>query len=195
MARKGLNKEAVVLAAVHLIEEKGYASFSMRELAMMLGVKTASLYNHVESMDELFVEVGLTAVSMMIAYENESISGKNQNDALFALADAYRRFAKEHYELYKIIMSLQKTQNAVLEQAAGRITEPIMRVLSGYDMDERLKMHWQRILRSMMHGFVAHEQSGGFSHFPIDKDESYHLAIQVIADSIEKAGKGHNENR
>ncbi|MDE7249505.1 MAG: TetR/AcrR family transcriptional regulator [Lachnospiraceae bacterium] len=37
----------VVHAAITLIEEKGNQNFSMRELADMLQVKTAALYNHV----------------------------------------------------------------------------------------------------------------------------------------------------
>jgi hypothetical protein len=49
-----------------VIEDKGYAAFSMGELAKSLNVKTASLYNHVESLDALFTDVGLAAVSQMV---------------------------------------------------------------------------------------------------------------------------------
>ena len=42
--------------AAALIEEKGLDDFSMGELAKRLNVKTASLYNHVESLDSLLEE-------------------------------------------------------------------------------------------------------------------------------------------
>ena len=50
MAHKGLSPDAVVKAAVELIEQQGRDAFSMRLLADQLGIKTASLYNHVENM-------------------------------------------------------------------------------------------------------------------------------------------------
>lgn len=195
MPRQGLNRDSVVEASIRLIEEKGYAAFSMSELAKSLNVKTASLYNHVESLDDLFTEVGLAVVSQMVASETQAIEGKEKNDALFAIATAYRSFAKDHFELYRVIMSLQKSTNEILERAAGQITEPVLKVLSGYGLSITEQMHWQRILRSVMHGFVAHEEAGGFSHFPLDRNESYLLAIQCVADGLQNAGKKQDEHR
>ncbi|MEA4890208.1 MAG: TetR/AcrR family transcriptional regulator [Clostridiaceae bacterium] len=195
MPRQGLNRESVVEASIQFIEEKGYTAFSMGELAKSLNVKTASLYNHVESVDALFTEVGLAAVSQMVASETQAIKGKEKNDALFAIAAAYRTFAKDHNELYRVIMSLQKSKNKVLERAAGQITEPILQVLSGYGLSRVEQIHWQRILRSMMHGFVAHEELGGFSHYPADKNESYQMAVQCIADGLQNVKKEQNEDR
>lgn len=194
MPRRGLNRDSVVEASIRLIEEKGYAAFSMGELAKSLNVRTASLYNHVESLDALFTEVGLAAVSQMVASETRAIEGKEKDEALFAIAAAYRAFAKEHNQLYRVIMSLQKSKNEVLERAAGQITEPILQVLSGYGLSRAEQMHWQRILRSMMHGFAAHEEAGVFSHCPLDKDESYRMAIQCIADGLHNAGEKQNEH-
>jgi len=193
MPRQGLNRDTIVEASIRLIEEKGYAAFSMSELAKSLNIKTASLYNHIESLDTLCTEVGLAAVAQMVAKEQKAIEGKEKDEALFAIADAYRAFAKEHNELYRVIMSLQKSKNEVLERAAGQITGPIMQVLSGYGLSKTEQMHWQRILRSMMHGFAAHEEAGGFSHFPVDKDESYRMAVQCIADGLPNAGKKQHE--
>ena len=45
MFHKGLNKEIIVDAAKELIEQEGFSAFSMRKLAEMLHVKTASLYH------------------------------------------------------------------------------------------------------------------------------------------------------
>ena len=57
MAHKGLNPDAVVKAAAELIEKQGREVFSMRLLAEDLGIKTASLYNHVDNMETLLAEV------------------------------------------------------------------------------------------------------------------------------------------
>lgn len=63
MFHKGLNKEVLIETSKELIEENGIAAFSMRALAEKLGIKAASLYVRIASMDALFTEVGLYALN------------------------------------------------------------------------------------------------------------------------------------
>ena len=95
-----------------------------------------------------------------------------------ALADAYHRFGKERPEIYKVILSLPMVKNDALQTAAGDIVEPIIAVLSGYRLAEEHKMHLQRVLRSIMHGFISQEEAGCFRHFPADVSDSYKMAVQ-----------------
>jgi len=46
-------KEVIALAASQLFREKGYKAASMRDLAELVGVEAASLYNHIKSKAEL----------------------------------------------------------------------------------------------------------------------------------------------
>jgi AcrR family transcriptional regulator len=48
-----LSRERVLDAALHLADESGLESLSMRKLAQALGVKAMSLYNHVANKDDL----------------------------------------------------------------------------------------------------------------------------------------------
>jgi len=184
MVRKGLNKEVIVKAATKIIEENGYENFSMRLLADMLGVRTASLYNHVSSMEDLYTEIGLYALGLQKQIQMDSIDGKYRDEAVYALADSYRYFAKEHPELYKIIMGIPRVSNAILEEAAFQIIDPIIQVLSDYDIEKSARMHWQRVLRSIMHGFISQEEAGYFSHFNLDPNESYRIAIRCFLDGL-----------
>ena len=57
-AAVGLNREKVVAAALHLIDENGLAAFSLRELSRRLKVSTAVIYWHVGGKQEdLFAEI------------------------------------------------------------------------------------------------------------------------------------------
>lgn len=184
MPRQGLNKEVVTAAAIRLIEEKGVSNFSLNELAKALDIKPASLYSHIQSIEALFTDIGIIAVRQMVLCEKEAIAGKTRDEALFALASAYRNYAKEHYELYLLVMNIPKGNNPVLELAAEEIVEPIMEVLKSYKITKEMRIHYQRCLRSIMHGFVAHEEYGAFTHFPIDRSKSYEISIRLIADSL-----------
>lgn len=196
MPRKGLCQADVVRAAISLIEEDGLSQFSMGGLAKRLDIKTASLYNHVESLEQLRELVGREAVSLLAQAETCAADGKQGDQALFALAEAYRSFAREHCQLYQVIMAFPQWESPALEREAGKTVAPILRVLASYGLTERQQFHWQRVLRSVMAGFAFHEHAGGFSHFPAEKNESYRIAIQCIAEGLRRAGgAGHEEQR
>ena len=147
MFHKGLNKEIIVCTATELIEQEGVSAFSMRRLAEKVHVKTASLYAHIESMEALFTEIGLSALRKQRDCLLSAIGEQHGDAAITALAESYRRFAAEHTELYKIIMQMPSGADAVLKEAAAMTAEPFMRVLADYELSEAQKMHWQRALR------------------------------------------------
>lgn len=188
MPRQGLSRESVIKAAIVLIEEQGIAQFSMGELARRLGVKPASLYNHVKSLEYLRECVGEEVIRQLVQVEDQAIEGKKGDAALFSLAQAHRHFAKEHVRLYQFIMALPQWQNPTLEQHAEAVIVPILKVLSGYGLSTTQQYHWQRILRSMMVGFAFHEQAHDFARFPADAEESFRISIQCLADGLRQAG-------
>ncbi len=187
MPRSGLNRQTVVDEAIRLIEEKGYDVFSMRELAERLNIKTASLYNHVGSMDEIIAEVGKFAVGTLNQAQFSALEGLKRDKAIFALAMAYRNFAKEHPELYKVIMDLHSTDKEIISRSADPITAPFLKVLGDYPLSDDQKMHWQRVLRGFIHGFLSQEEAGYFCHFSVNKEISYELGIQCYIDGLNAA--------
>jgi|SRR5699024_492456 len=50
-------KNQIIQTAVKLFREKGYNSVSMRDLAAEMGIKAASLYNHIKSKEEILAEI------------------------------------------------------------------------------------------------------------------------------------------
>lgn len=188
MPRAGLSREAVEKAAVDFVEANGPDALTMGALAKELGVKTASLYNHVESFEALYEAVARCAIVQLAAAEERSIEGKTGREALFALAEAYRSFARERKNLHRVIMRLPRLHNDELSSEAGEIIRPIRRVLESYGLSTEQQYHWQRMLRAVMFGFAAHESNGAFTQFPANVDESYALAIQCIDDGLRRAG-------
>lgn len=195
MAKKGLTKEIIITTALSQIEEKGLSVFSMRNLAASLNVQVSSLYNHIQGQNDLLVEIGIYAINMLTELEEAAITDKLQDEALFSLADTYRQFAKEHTELYRIIMGVHTLNIPLLESAAEKIAKPILRVISDYGLEGDLQIHYQRLLRSIMHGFFAHENSGGFSVSDTNKDTSYRFAIECVAVRMKAEEDVSYENR
>lgn len=59
MSTKKINprKELIVLAAAKLFREKGYTATGMRDIAAIVGIEAASLYNHIQSKAEILEEI------------------------------------------------------------------------------------------------------------------------------------------
>lgn len=184
MAHKGLNPEAVVKAAAELIEHQGREAFSMRILADSLGIKTASLYNHVDNMDSLLAEVCRYGLCFQKEMEMQAIEGKHGEDAVRLLAETYRGFAKEHRELYWLIMNMSAKDGRVRDDAAVLFTDPLKKMLEDFQLKEEENIHFRRLFRAIVHGFVSQEEQGFFSHYPADVEESFHFAVQCYIDSL-----------
>lgn len=180
MPRNGLTKEIVVNAAIELIKEKGSQAFTMNELARRLDIKPASLYNHIQSIDELTDEAGSRIAAMLRSAELNAIEGKNRDEALRALCSAYRLFAINNSELYKVNIGRQLVGRDFEKAEKGEIVDPMMKLLSEYDLDDNQKMHWHRILRALLHGFVSQEFAGRFHGFSVACDRTFQKAVDMV---------------
>jgi len=76
------------------------------------------------------------------------------------------------------------TDDDVLIAATPEIVRPILDVLSMYMLDKVEKIHWQRILRSVMHGFVLQENTGFFNYYPASNEESYRMVVFTVIAGI-----------
>lgn len=178
MARKGLDSKIIISTAAQLVEEKGYDNFSLNELAVKLGVKTASLYNHIEGIGEVNSKVSIIAVSRLHQMLEQSIAGKERDQALLSLTLAYRDFAKANPELYKAVIKLRSSDDDQLKESGAQMVEPIMTVLKKYSLDEWDMIHFSRALRSAIHGFVEMEEAEFFRKHDANIDESYKKMIE-----------------
>lgn len=184
MPRNGLTKEKVIEAAANWIEANGISAFSMRALAESLNIKTASLYNHIESMEQLLIEVCAYTLKIQQNQELKAIENKTGAESIYALANSYRNFAKEHSKLYFLTINSAVNYKDELNDLTSYFVDPFYQALDFIPLEHSAKIHWQRILRGILHGFVAQEEAGFFSHLPESVDESFNLAIQCYIDGL-----------
>ncbi|MDE3236121.1 MAG: TetR family transcriptional regulator [Bacteroidota bacterium] len=79
-------KDVIISKAATLFREKGYKAASMRELADIVGVEAASLYNHIKSKSELLHEICFNVANrfshIMDEVEAEKISSLEKIEKL-----------------------------------------------------------------------------------------------------------------
>lgn len=184
MPRNGLTKEIIINKSIELIENNKFSNFSIRELAKKLDVKPSSLYNHIKGMDELLAEICHLSILKLNNYQFKAIENVKGDDAFWKLASAYKLFVKTHPELYNVIINIYKVQTNKDLINALEITAPFIQILDNYPLSKAEKAHWQRIFRAILHGFVSQEEAGYFSHFNINEDETFKLAIKCYIDGL-----------
>lgn len=189
MPRQGLTKEAIVEESIALIEEKGAEEFSLRGLAARLGIKTASLYNHISGADDLMTAIGLRAIGML-QKTLEDISGGLEGDkAIFEMTIAYRSFAKEHPEVYKTLLMIPKTGVAQLHSARTDFLEPFVKVIKTYHLNKNDEIDFIRHWRSAIHGFVILEESRYLQNPNVSADTSYEHMTRSLIETLHSMQK------
>ncbi len=66
-------KEEIIVTFARLVRERGYAAVSMRDLAASIGVKAASLYNHIPSKQAMLEEIVLRLAREFVAHINATL--------------------------------------------------------------------------------------------------------------------------
>ncbi len=178
MERRGLTLDIIVDTATKLVEEKGYNDFSLRELALRLNVKAASLYYHVSGVDDITRAVGKLASGRMNHALEDSIHGKVRDDAVCAIAHAYRNYVQKNPELYQAIIDLPLSGDKNLADEGRQSISPIYHVMMQYDISADTALHCQRIFRSALHGFTMLEAAGFFQTKGADLNVSFDLLVK-----------------
>ncbi|MEU3524026.1 TetR-like C-terminal domain-containing protein [Streptomyces sp. NPDC038707] len=162
MARAGLTVERLVAAAAELADEAGFDRLSVSALARRFGVKDASLYSHVRSLQDLRTRLALYAGGELIDRIAAAVAGRAGKEALTAFAGAYRDYALEHPGRYAATQ-IRVDQALVADSAALRRTAEITYgMLRGYGLAEPDLTDAVRLLRSTFHGYCVLESAGGF---------------------------------
>jgi AcrR family transcriptional regulator len=187
LGRTRLTKNDVVRAAVALINAEGSNALSLNRLAEKLGIRTPSLYNHVDGLPGLQRELAVLNASLLADRMNDAAIGKSGNELFLAVAQAFRSYVKENPGLYLSTLRSSGTEQIPdpnlmrEEQRALNIGLTIMNSLGLQGEDA---IHGLRAFRSMVHGFSTLEVAGGFG-LPQDCDESFRRLVEVSVLGIE----------
>ena len=146
----------IVAAARELLEEEGPDALSMRRVADRLGIRAPSIYKHLA--DKRALENAIVSdVFEEIAVVFEAASAGD--DPLAGIADAYRRFAREHPHLFRLMTERPLDRDGLTPGAEERAAAPVLRATGDPDT--------ARAAWAFAHGMTVLEVNG---RFPPDAD-------------------------
>ena len=180
----GIDRSQVVDAAVAVLEERGRLDqIALREVAERLGVRTQSLYAHVDGVAGLQRELALRGLSALADDLTRAAIGKAGGDAIGAIARAYVRFGARHPGLYDASLR-SPGDDSELRAAIDAVMRPLNLVFESYGLSKRAAVHWYRIVFASVHGFVTLRRDGLLT-LPGDPDESLRHMIHAFVHQIE----------
>jgi AcrR family transcriptional regulator len=176
--RAGLDAGRVLDAAVAVADADGFDAVSLSGVAAALGVRTPSLYHHVDGLGGLRRGIALRGIQGLDAALRDATVGRSGADALTAFADAYRDYAARHPGSYAAAQRTDLIDDDEARVAVERGLQVLLAVVRPWEDDEERQVHLVRAVRSALHGFVTLEAGHGFG-MPASRDESFVLLVRL----------------
>ncbi|WP_223885097.1 TetR/AcrR family transcriptional regulator [Nocardia colli] len=184
----GLSRADVVAAGATLVDEIGFANLALGTLAERLGVRTPSLYKHIDSLADLRHGIAALAITELDQQVRDAMRDRSGTGALAAFANAFRDYLVAHPGRYAATIGEPYTgpEDPMLH-SGSRLLESMETVLHGYDIDEQDMVHAMRALRGAFHGFATLQTSNGFQ-WSEDTDSSFEWMIRFIDQGLTQIG-------
>ena len=185
-ARVGLTKSDVLDAAAAIVDEQGTDALTLSRLAERLGVRSQSLYAHVDGLTGLKRDLILYALHLQAARVRRSVMATSGRDALMALMNELVLVNREHPGLARLTSWSQPdpTDEAMFDGLV-EVSEPFTILLASYGLSGDDLAHWRRIIWTSLQGFLSLEAADMMT-LPADPDQSVHLLMDLIADGLDR---------
>jgi AcrR family transcriptional regulator len=181
--RAGLNTDRVVAEAAELADEVGLDQLTLAALAARLGVRQPSLYKHVASVDALQRLISMRGKAELADVLGQAAIGRARDDALVAMAHAWRAWALAHPGRYQAAERGAAPGDAEHEEVSRRTITVMVAVMDGYGLSGDDAVDAIRAYRAALHGFVSLEANYGFA-FPHDVDRSFDRLVRALVRAL-----------
>ncbi len=198
-----ISRDAVVNAAVALIQEHGAAALGMRSVAQRLGVRPASLYKHVvdlAGLQSLLAEYAagelLSAVDAAIARAPRSSSVESLKMPMLFMANEYLKFAREEPALYAMLTAgfsatgSRPSASTLPTERRDALWYRLMHVvgeLTGIDADRDAAV----AVWAFLHGFITLESTGMFGD--AGPGGGFARGVRTIAAGLRRPSSGAHQ--
>ena len=179
--------EIILTEGAALISEKGYASFSTREISRRIGYSVGMVLNVMGSTDNLICSINTRTFSMWADFLEKKLQ-EDDGDPVAVLVRAYFRFAEKHRNLWSAIFEHKPLSMVIPDDQAqerGRLTAIVIREVERV-LDVSRKHMAQQLAHSFIatvHGHCTYTLSGSFQLLGESDPEG--AALNRIRDSLE----------
>ena len=182
--RRWLNRERVIARAAEMADEAGSSTaVSLTSLAQALEIRTPSLYNHVANLGDLQYGLAVYGLNLLLAKLRQVTQGLVGQEAVMAIATAYRQFACDHPGLYPLTVRAPEPDETELVSVSQELVQMLLLIMSSLGLQGDDAIHAIRGLRAILHGFTSLEAAGGYKMVQ-DRDESFRRLVTAYLEGV-----------
>lgn len=182
MPRRGLDEASVIAAGAAIADAEGLSAVTVARVASDLGIRGPSVYAHVAGRDGLLRGIALLGVSELVVCMRDAAVGRSGEDAVRAVAGAYRAYARSHPGRYEAAQRAPADEEVA--DAAADALALLSGVLAPWGLAGDDVVHAVRALRSGLHGFVDLDRMGGFA-LDSSVDESFERLVTALLTGLD----------
>lgn len=149
-----LDRVTLIAAAASLADTNGWNELTMSKVAEAVDRHVSSLYSHVDDLDALRREIALLAVTEIGDVVWEASVGRSGADALTAIAEAERDFARLHPGRMAALRGHLGVDDSEFRDQALRIAQPIRTVLASFGLDQQQAAIAHRVFSATVRGLI-----------------------------------------
>lgn len=150
-----ISKNMVIETASDLADVSGLSSVSLKAVAEKLGIRTPSLYNHINSLDDLLRAVAHQGMREMNNRMAHSALGKIGDTAIQAVCAEYFQCMIEHPGVYETIQWVGWHRDEETERLMGDYQSLLSTLVLSCGLDDRYTAEIVALLTGMIHGYTT----------------------------------------
>ncbi|MCC0636389.1 MULTISPECIES: TetR/AcrR family transcriptional regulator [unclassified Clostridioides] len=172
-----VSRDIVIQVASDIADKDGLNKLSLKVVAEKLSIRTPSLYNHIESLDDLLREVAHNGMRKMNKQMEKVAIGDSGDTAIKSVSIAYFNFIIAHPGVYETIQWAiwhgNKETSEIFEEYKSLLEKLILSCnLRTKNIDEVLNL-----LMSVIHGYSTLQLGKAL----LDSEE----AIKSLSDTVD----------
>lgn len=179
MPRTGLSKDDITKVAVKLANENGLSYLSITTLAEALGIKKPSLYNHMNSIDDVLRDIMIYGWKK-VSYElTADITGKDPRESLRIYATRIYEYSIANPGVFEAMLWYNKYLDPELLDATEGLYNFFFAQTDSLFITREIANHLLRTYRAFLEGFIMLEIHNAFGN-PISIQDSFRISLDVL---------------
>ena len=179
MARKTLDKNAVICRAAQLANDVGLEKITLKALANDLNIQPPSLYYHIGGLDDLKNELMIYGWLQMEEQILGAVAGISGYDAIEIICRTFVKYATENPGVFNAMLWYNKFENDETNNATKKLFSVVFKVFSSLNISQEDSEHLMRTFRSFLEGFALLVNHNAFGN-PVSINDSLDLSLKVL---------------
>lgn len=185
MPRGNLDKSKIIEAAANLANEISMKKLNLKMLAQRLNIQPPSLYNHVESLEQLrqdLMSYGWSQVGDLISSELEGITS---DDAIRRACTVFYDYVEKNPGIFEAMAYYNREEDRKNGSSPDKLSDVLYQLCRERAIDNENAVHILRMFRSFLEGFALLEQHKAFP-YEAPSRKSFEYGVEFLISGLHR---------